>query len=143
MNGWQRSFHAGALGVALLDRMCSAGCITGCSDGPADSGFEVSELGMQAFADIGVDVESCQRARRQFARSCLDWTERRTHLAGALGAAVATAMLDRKWLRRIGTGRGLHVTEQGEQGLWAAFKIGSHAISATGVLRIPHGTAMR
>jgi DNA-binding transcriptional ArsR family regulator len=110
---------AGALGVALLGRMRSAGWLS--SGAGAD--IDVTELGMQALASLTVEVAACRQARRQFARSCLDWTEREPHLAGALGAAITSALLDRGWLRRPGTGRGLVVTSQGEHGLRDTFSI--------------------
>lgn len=110
---------AGSLGVMLLDRMRSAGWLVG-GDG---LDFEVTERGALGFAEIGVSVESCLRTRRHFARPCLDWTERRPHLAGALGAALASALLDLQWLRRTGPGRSLQVTTRGEQSLGNAFGV--------------------
>lgn len=110
---------AGALGVALLDQMCSSGWLAGAS-GPH---LRLTQPGTQALAAIGVDIEGCRRARRHFARSCLDWTERRPHLAGSLGAGVTSVLLDREWLRRTDAGRGLTVTSQGEHGLRTTFGI--------------------
>jgi DNA-binding transcriptional ArsR family regulator len=117
---------AGTLGVALLDRMrCAGWLVSG-----AGPDFEVTEPGTQALAGIGVDLERCRRARRHFARSCLDWSERRPHLAGALGAAITRALLDMEWLRRAGTGRGVQVTSQGELGLRSTFSIGIPGLSS-------------
>jgi DNA-binding transcriptional ArsR family regulator len=116
---------AGALGVALLDRMCAAGWLAG----GAGPDFAVTGPGAQALTGIGVDVDSCRRARRHFARPCLDWTERRPHLAGALGAGITGALLDRQWLRRNGTGRGLRITDQGQHGLHDTFRIGVSELS--------------
>jgi DNA-binding transcriptional ArsR family regulator len=110
---------AGALGVALLDQMRSSGWLASAS-GPH---LQLTQPGTQALAAIGVDIEGCRRARRHFARSCLDWTERRPHLAGSLGAGVTSVLLDREWLRRAGAGRGLTVTSQGEHGLRTTFGI--------------------
>jgi hypothetical protein len=62
---------------------------------------------------------------RHFARPCLDWSERRPHLAGALGAGIASALLDRQWLRRARTARGIEVTSQGS----AAYAVPSASIS--------------
>lgn len=114
---------AGALGVALLGRMCSAAWLVSEGAGPHGHDFEVTELGAQALADLGIDLDGCRKARRHFARSCLDWSERRAHLAGALGAAVTTAMLDRDWLRAGSTRRGVEVTAEGEHGLRLVFRI--------------------
>ena len=110
---------AGALGVALLDQMRSTGWLTSAS-GPD---LRLTQPGTQALASIGVDIEGCRRARRHFARACLDWTERRPHLAGSLGAGVTSVLLDREWLRRTDAGRGLTVTSQGEHGLRTTFGI--------------------
>ncbi|HKD90063.1 MAG TPA: winged helix-turn-helix domain-containing protein [Streptosporangiaceae bacterium] len=117
---------AGALGVALLDRMRCAGWLV--SGVGAD--FEVTEPGIRALAEIGIDLERCRQARRHFARSCLDWSERRQHLAGALGAAITRTLLDMEWLRRAGTGRGLQVTSQGELGLRRTFSVGIPELSS-------------
>jgi DNA-binding transcriptional ArsR family regulator len=111
---------AGALGVALLTQMREAGWL---ADGGGPD-FEVTGPGARALTGIGVDVERCRRARRHFARPCLDWTERRPHLAGALGAGITSALLDREWLRRNGTGRGLRITTHGQQSLRRTFHIG-------------------
>ncbi|HEY3867758.1 MAG TPA: winged helix-turn-helix domain-containing protein [Actinocrinis sp.] len=111
---------AGTLGVTLLERMRSDGwLIVG-----AGADFEVAEPGVRALTSLGVDLQGCRRSRRHFARPCLDWTERRPHLAGALGAAVAGALLDRQWLRRTGAGRGVEVTGAGGRGLRSVFGAG-------------------
>jgi DNA-binding transcriptional ArsR family regulator len=110
---------AGVLGVTLLSQMRSLGWLA--SDGGLE--FDVTEQGAQALAGIGTDLASCLRTRRHFARACLDWSERQPHLAGALGAAIATALLDRAWLRRAGTGRGVEVTDEGRRGLHGTFGI--------------------
>jgi DNA-binding transcriptional ArsR family regulator len=117
---------AGALGVALLDGMCHASWLT---SGDGDD-FEVTEPGGRALAGIGINLGSCRRSRRHFARPCLDWSERRPHLAGALGAAITRALLDMEWLRTAGTGRGLHVTSLGERGLRATFGIAMPELSS-------------
>ena len=116
---------AGTLGVTLLDRMRGAGWLVGGADPDSAAGpdFQVTEPGAQAFAGIGVDLESCRQARRHFARSCLDWSERRPHLAGALGAAITGALFDMDWLAKAGTGRGVRLTHEGERGLRGTFGI--------------------
>lgn len=65
------------------------------------------------FGALGIDLASARGARRHFAASCLDWTERRPHLSGALGAALWRRALERGWvLRRMGT-RAIVVTNAG------------------------------
>lgn len=119
---------AGVLGVALLDQMLAGGWLAG---DPAAAGalppgsLDVTEDTTAMFARLGVDVADCRRSRRPLARPCLDWSERRMHLAGALGAATATALIDRGWLRRAGAGRGLQITQAGGHGLRAVFGIDS------------------
>jgi DNA-binding transcriptional ArsR family regulator len=126
---------AGVVGVALLDAMSERGWLVRGADlasgqDPArgqdltrGQDLEVTGIGREELGAIGVDVAACGRARRVFARTCLDWTQRRMHLAGAVGAGLATALLDREWVRRAGSGRGLTVTEAGMQCLHASFGI--------------------
>jgi DNA-binding transcriptional ArsR family regulator len=114
---------AGTLGVAMLDHMRSAGWVAGAGDADHGADFDVTAAGTRQFAGIGVDVDACRRTRRHFARACLDWTERRAHLAGALGAATATALLERGWLHQPGTGRGIAVTPDGREALRVIFAV--------------------
>lgn len=78
------------------------------------------ELGPEGgrFGDLGVDAAALRRQRRCFARTCLDATERRPHLAGALGAALCGVALDGGWLVRNTHGRGLGLTDRGVGELW-------------------------
>lgn len=115
---------AGALGVALLERMLLDGWLT--ADAPDErhtTDFAVTPRGARRLAEIGVDVDACRRARRHLARSCLDWTHRQPHLAGALGAAIAKATFERNWVRQSGTARGVEVTGEGERLLHSIFEI--------------------
>jgi DNA-binding transcriptional ArsR family regulator len=116
---------AGAVGVALLTRLRALGWLaaTEGTGSVAGQDFEVTATGEPALAEIGIDLESCRRMRRHFARSCLDWTEREGHLAGALGAAMAAALADQGWLTPQRVGRGLAVTSHGERRLQAVFGI--------------------
>jgi hypothetical protein len=70
-----------------------------------------------------VDVQKTRQERRAFARQCLDWSERRAHLAGALGAAVARRCLDLRWVHFVGEERTLALTPQGLRGLRKWFGI--------------------
>lgn len=106
---------AGTLGVALLDAMLRKRWLA-----PADGGYRLSRSGRLALEEAGVDVASAARVRRSFARPCIDWTERRPHLAGALGAALATTMLDSDWIRRR-DGRGVTPTGSGRIALHRIF----------------------
>jgi hypothetical protein len=114
---------AGALGVALFDQMSLAGWIVGPTADRDREDFDVTESGAISLAKLGVDVDGCRNARRHFARSCLDWSERRAHLAGALGAALAAALLNEGWLRADSTTRAMQITPEGDYGLQRVFQI--------------------
>jgi DNA-binding transcriptional ArsR family regulator len=105
---------AGALGVALFDRCIALGWL---SPPAADQSCELAPAGHGAFERLGIDVEAARRSRRRFAFACLDWSERRPHLAGALGAAVLRAALHRRWLHRDLDSRVLRITSLGRREL--------------------------
>ncbi|HEY6924355.1 MAG TPA: hypothetical protein VI653_12860, partial [Steroidobacteraceae bacterium] len=67
------------------------------------------------LAKLGIDVMAARRARRQFASPCLDWSERRPHLGGAVGAALLTSALSKGWLLRDLDSRSLRVTRTGKR----------------------------
>lgn len=109
---------AGTLGVALTDALCHQQVIRA-----ADGRYELTGLGEERLLEFGVDVAQLRRHRRALARPCLDWTERRPHLAGALGAAIAQRMLDLQWVKRLPHTRALRVTETGREQLRDQFAI--------------------
>ena len=88
-----------------------------------DKELDVTQKGMQWFAEWGIDCGELRRQRRAFAKPCLDWTERRHHLAGALGAALLEKMLEAHWLRRMAQSRAVVVTARGRQALETHFSI--------------------
>jgi DNA-binding transcriptional ArsR family regulator len=88
-----------------------------------DKELEVTPKGVQWFAEWGIDCEEVRRQRRAFAKPCLDWTERRHHLAGALGAALLEKMLEEHWLRRATQSRAVVVTAKGRQALETHFNV--------------------
>ncbi len=108
---------AGRRGVELRDRLLAAGALQ-TSD---DREHSLTAHGETLIADLDIDLDQLRSGRRIFARSCLDWTQRRPHLAGALPAAVTGTFLARGWLERS-TGRGLRVTASYDQNLdrWLA-----------------------
>ncbi|PRX99027.1 ArsR/SmtB family transcription factor [Allonocardiopsis opalescens] len=97
---------AGRLGVALADAMVGRGLVA------ADAGLAVTPAGRDWLAEE-LGYRRPAGARRPLVRACLDWTERRPHFAGALGAALCAAALERRWVRRLGSGRALAVTPEG------------------------------
>jgi len=100
---------AGRLGCALTDAMTHRGLLR------QDTGFALTDQGLAWFADQGIPLEST--ARRPLARRCLDWTERRPHLAGTAGAALCAHTLSARWCVPIGSGRALALTPEGERAL--------------------------
>ncbi|HEY5008157.1 MAG TPA: winged helix-turn-helix domain-containing protein [Caulobacteraceae bacterium] len=104
---------AGRLGVALADAMEHGGLIE--PDGP--DRYRLTEAGRARLAALGVDLSPPKAARRGQMRPCLDWTERRRHLAGPLAARLMTRLLDLGWLRRTGPTRALLLTPAGHRGL--------------------------
>jgi DNA-binding transcriptional ArsR family regulator len=103
---------AGFLGVGVRDRLLELELI--CEDGGE---HRISPAGARWFDAIGVDLEAAHRARRSFARACIDWSERRPHLAGAVGDSLLTALVERGWLVRQPGERALDLTAAGRQGL--------------------------
>ena len=99
---------AGRLGVRLTAALVERAVLV-----PRDGSYELGPHGEATLVEIGVDLPGAQASRRSFARHCLDWTERRPHLAGALGAALADALLERRWVERRPRDRGLRVTTTG------------------------------
>ena len=113
---------AGILGVALYDRFEALGWLNAASKRDADS-RELSEAGTKGFTALGVDAAALRALRRRFAYACLDWSERRPHLGGALGAALLDVALKKKWVLRQRDGRALTVTGIGERELRARFGV--------------------
>lgn len=102
---------AGVVAVDLTQRMESFGAIRACGEWE----YELGRNGKKFFGKIGVDLESIRRGRRAFARRCLDWTERKPHLAGALGAALLTRLVEIGWVARKRDSRVVRVTHLGER----------------------------
>ncbi|MFF5720761.1 ArsR/SmtB family transcription factor [Streptomyces buecherae] len=100
---------AGRLGVALTDAWTHRGWLTD------RESLTLADAGATGLRALGVDVDGALRARRPTTRACPDWTERRTHLAGALGAAVGTRFLAAGWVVRHPSGRGLNTTDSGRE----------------------------
>jgi DNA-binding transcriptional ArsR family regulator len=84
--------------------------------------FGVTERGTGFFRDFGVDLAALP-PRRPAIRYCIDWSEQRPHLAGALGAALTDHLFDLDWIRRAERSRAVHVTDQGRKGLAEVFGI--------------------
>jgi DNA-binding transcriptional ArsR family regulator len=88
-----------------------------------DRNFVVTSKGEVAFSKLGLDLARLRKKRRQFACQCLDWTERKYHMSGALGAALTALLLEKKWLIKAKTGRVIHVTNDGIKGFKNVFDL--------------------
>lgn len=105
---------AGRLGVALTDSMTAMLWLSA-----EEGSLWVTETGMDGLASLGIVLLSDQPSRRPLCRSCPDWTERRPHVAGRLGALLAGHALSQEWVRPAARSRGLTITPHGA----AAFKL--------------------
>jgi len=99
---------AGARGVALFDALVAAGHI---AHGP--DGFAPTPAGRARFAAEGIDMAGLDARRRPICRACLDWSERRPHLAGSLGAALMNMILARGWAKADRKVRAIRFTAEG------------------------------
>jgi DNA-binding transcriptional ArsR family regulator len=113
---------AGRVGVLLHDRLRAMGWLSTGSKGQ-DNAYGLSLEGMKALERLGVDVEATRALRRRFAYACLDWSERRPHLGGALGAALLKVALKRKWVIQDLDSRALEVTRLGRREMLTRFAL--------------------
>jgi DNA-binding transcriptional ArsR family regulator len=111
---------AGTLGVGLHDRFKTLQWLSEDSTDGHNS-YDLTPRGMKAFATLGVDIEKTRSLRRRFAFGCLDWSERRAHIGGALGAALLELALKRKWVTQEVDVRALCVTSLGKREMLAQF----------------------
>jgi DNA-binding transcriptional ArsR family regulator len=109
---------AGEVAVGIADRMQTRGQLELSHDGAA-----LTPDGEAFVRSLGLDLDASRAARRVFCRPCLDWSERRLHLAGAVGAALCTLSLERGWFRRAASGRALEITPRGVSALHESFDV--------------------
>jgi len=131
---WARMCYdhlAGAVGVSVTEALIGRGLIgevEGAGPGGTGGGsppctgkvgglFTLAPGGAAEFRRFGIDVDRLERRTRPLLRPCLDWSERRYHLAGSLGAALTRSMLERRWITSREASRIVTVTEAGEAGL--------------------------
>lgn len=115
---------AGRVGVALADVLIDRGYI---SLG-ADKG-QVSDAGAAFLGQWGIDLAEAERAKRSFCRPCIDWSERRPHLAGAVGAALLDRLFSLGWVRRRSGTRALAITAPGHAGFSKTFGIDAYSLT--------------
>jgi DNA-binding transcriptional ArsR family regulator len=107
---------AGKIGVALTDQLLEMKFLE-----KSGNDFVLSVEGKERLRNFGVEVDPDPRKRRHYARQCLDWSERRYHIAGSLGAALTKRLFELKWIERLPNGRAVRVTNTGIQGLAVEF----------------------
>lgn len=108
---------AGTLGVSLHDRFQALRWLTGA--------YELTLKGTQELEALGIDIEAARALRRRFACACLDWSERRPHIGGALGAVLLKVAVKRKWVVQDLDSRALTVTRLGRREMLARFGLAS------------------
>jgi DNA-binding transcriptional ArsR family regulator len=116
---WARMCYdhlAGAVGVSVTEALLGRGLL-----GEQDGGYVLGPRGAAEFGRIGIEVDKLDRRTRPLLRPCRDWSERRFHLAGSLGAALTRTMLERHWIATREASRIVTVTEAGRAALldWA------------------------
>lgn len=125
---------AGKTGVAITDALLKQGMIKNIDSSPglmaksgfgvkANSGFGLTAKGKRWFGELGINVDELAALRRSFLRPCLDWSERRYHIAGSLAAALLDKMLQEDWIRRTRNSRAVVVTGKGEKELYTVLKV--------------------
>jgi DNA-binding transcriptional ArsR family regulator len=126
---------AGMVGVQLHDRLHATGWLraTAKGSGPrsveskvsgpksTEPAYDLTPTGVRGFEALGVDVEAARALRRRFVCACLDWSERRPHLGGALGAALLKIALKRRWVAQELDSRALRVTALGQREMHGRF----------------------
>jgi DNA-binding transcriptional ArsR family regulator len=108
---------AGRLGVAIADALTRRGFVH------LDDGIgRVSGDGRGFLADLGIDIDALSAAKRPLCRTCLDWSERRLHISGKLGAALLDRTVALGWLARVPKSRTLRISGAGERGFAETFR---------------------
>lgn len=109
---------AGKIGVALADSLLEQKIII-----EKNGIFEISIDGEKWFSDFGINLENAQKQKRFFLKPCLDWSERRNHIAGSIGSLLLNKMISEDWLRKTKDSRAITITGKGEKELLKNFKI--------------------
>jgi hypothetical protein len=102
----------GAVGVAITGALTGHALIR-----EQDGAFVLGTRGADSFAELGIDISRLEQHTRPLLRPCMDWSERRYHLAGSLGAALTTTMQDRHWITTREASRIVTVNPAGVSGL--------------------------
>lgn len=109
---------AGQLGVQLMSFFIQKGILSEDQDG-----LHITEQGEIFFTDFQIDLTKTRQKRRSFSHKCLDWSERRHHLAGALGSVLLDRLFELHWIERLPTTRAIRITADGKRGFKEIFLI--------------------
>lgn len=109
---------AGKVGVDITNSLIDNGLIEA-----VGTKYDVTYLGESWFQSIGIDINELKSQKRSFAHPCLDWSERKHHLAGALGAAILEVMLNNDWIKKSNNSRELIITPKGRKELKNRFDL--------------------
>lgn len=116
---------AGTLAVRIYDSLIDTAALI-----EHDDHVELTDAGAKSFAALGVDVDAARTAKRPTTRACLDWTERRHHLAGSAASGLLDALIAKKWVARARQPRAIRVSEAGRIGIFEHFGLGDARLSA-------------
>lgn len=127
---------AGRLGVVMADALREHGHVEFATDGGV-----VTPSGEAFFAKFGIDLSASRVSRRVFCRPCIDWSERRAHLAGSVGAALASRLMELRWIARKRDTRALTITPIGWANIERTFgcSLHDHTVDARPALRVVAG----
>jgi DNA-binding transcriptional ArsR family regulator len=107
---------AGEVGVRIYEGLMRRHALV-----PRADGLALSESGRRLFKKLAIDVDALAKQKRAFCRACLDWSERRHHLAGALGAALLDRLVELGWAKRARDSRVVSLTPNGQQTIYRMF----------------------
>ncbi len=114
---------AGRLAVSLADHLCGCGYIE-----IADGAGMLTSTGVRFLNEFGIDLEAGANTQRPLCRTCLDWSERRPHFAGRLGAGFLKHFVALKWIAPVRDSRAVNITSLGRRGLSEVFQISIAAL---------------
>jgi DNA-binding transcriptional ArsR family regulator len=117
---------AGRLGISLAEALVAKGALI-----LTDEAGEITPSGHDLLATFGIPADLARGSRRLYCRPCMDWSERRWHLAGVLGTALLQRCLDLRWVQRALEGRAVTVTARGRRGFVQTFDFDFAATPAT------------
>jgi hypothetical protein len=110
---------AGTVAVAIHDRVTALKWLAAAPGG--GNAYELTAAGAKGCEGLGIDVEAARTLRRRFAFACVDWSERRPHLGGALGAALLKTAIKKRWVVPDLDSRALSITAAGRREMRARF----------------------